>query len=245
MGISHLISIVGAGPGDPELLTIKAHKRLKEADVILFDALMGEEMLQLTKPDSVKIFVGKLYNDKQNQEERQNTIYNLFLYWTGLNKKIVRLKTGDPMIFGRGAEEIRFCKEHKFNYEVIPGITAGIASSSLFEIPLTERGKNSMVLFHTGHRENGKFTDFESIKNVLKTGSPVVIYMGLNKLPDLAAALTKEGFEDSIFIQILSKISQANQKGFETTLGSVSEFLQQNCPETPSIIIFGKNAVRI
>ncbi|NQU53340.1 MAG: uroporphyrinogen-III C-methyltransferase [Bacteroidetes bacterium] len=245
MGISHLISIVGAGPGDPDLLTVKAHKRLIEADVILYDALMGGEILELAKPEAIKLYVGKIYNDWQNQEERQNSIYSLFLHWAGQNKKVVRLKTGDSMIFGRGAEEIRFCKENSLNYEVIPGITAGIASSSLFEIPLTERGKNSMVLFHAGHRENGKFTDLELITNVLKTGSPVVIYMGLNKLSDMAKALSRAGIENTIPIQVLSKISQSDEKGYETTIGGVAEFLQQNSPETPSIIIIGKHVVRI
>jgi uroporphyrin-III C-methyltransferase len=242
MGISHLISIVGAGPGDPELLTVKAHKRLIEADVILYDALMGGEILELAKSDAIKIYVGKLYKDFQNQEARQNSIYSLFLHWAGENKKVLRLKTGDPMIFGRGAEEIRFCKENKLNYEVIPGITAGIASSSLFEIPLTERGKSSMVLFHTGHRENGKFTDLKSIVNVLKSGSPVVIYMGLNKLSDMAKVLSDEGIDKTIPIQILSKISQSDEKAYETTIEDVGEFLQENSPETPSIIIIGKYA---
>jgi uroporphyrin-III C-methyltransferase len=245
MGISHLISIVGAGPGDPELLTVKAHKRLVEADVILYDALMGGEILELAKADAIKIYVGKLYKDFQNQEARQNSIYSLFLHWAGENKKVLRLKTGDPMIFGRGAEEIRFCKENKLNYEVIPGITAGIASSSLFEIPLTERGKNSMVLFHTGHREKGRFTDLKSIVNVLKSGSPVVIYMGLNKLLDMAKALSGEGIDNTIPIQILSKISQSDEKAYETTIEDVGAFLQEKSPETPSIIIIGKYAVGI
>lgn len=245
MDISHLISIVGAGPGDPELLTVKAHKRLIEADVVLYDALMGGQILKLAKPDAIKIYVGKLYKDWQNQKDRQNLIHSLFLHWAGQKKKIVRLKTGDPMIFGRGAEEIRFCKENHLNYETIPGITAGIASSSLFEIPLTERGKNSMVLFHTGHRENGRFLDLISIIDVLKSGSPVVIYMGLNKLGDMAEALFGEGVENSIPIQILSKISQSDEKGYETTIGGVAEFLQQNSPQTPSIIIIGKHVLSI
>lgn len=242
MGLSHLISIVGAGPGDPELLTVKAHKRITDADVVLYDALMGKEMLSLAKPDAALIYVGKLYKDGQDQTERQNEIHSQFLKFSKENKKVVRLKAGDPMIFGRGAEEIRFCKTKQLNYEVIPGITAGIAASCHFNIPLTERGKNSAVLFYTGHRENGSFSDLHSVVQLLKESSPVVIYMGLNNLPDLATALLKEQVDPTISVQICSQISKANQKSYSTSLREISSFLKNENPETPSIIIIGKHA---
>lgn len=245
MGLSHLISIVGAGPGDPDLLTLKALKRLEKADVILYDALMDEEILKLVKSDSEKIYVGKLFKDGQNQTERQNEIHKQFLFFAKQEKRIVRLKTGDPMLFGRGAEEIRFCKLNKLNYEVIPGISAGIAGASLLEIPLTERDKNGMTLFYTGHRKNGSFSDINSVVTVLKTGSPVLVYMGLNNLPELANALLNKNVSATISIQILSKVSQANQKSYETNLGDVSNFLKLNKPETPSIIVIGEHAKRI
>lgn len=245
MGISHLISIVGAGPGDPELLTIKALNRLKNADVILYDALTGSEILELAKSDSKKIYVGKLHKDGQNQEERQNEIHKKFLKFSTENKMVVRLKAGDPMIFGRGAEEVRFCKENNLNYEVIPGITAGIAGSAAFDIPLTERGKSSMVLFCAGHRENDCFSNIDSMVQILNSGSPAVIYMGLNILADLACALMKKSVESSTPVQILSKISQSNQKEYSTTIGGVTSFLQQKNPETPATIIIGKYASQI
>jgi uroporphyrin-III C-methyltransferase len=245
MGLSHLISIVGAGPGSPDLLTVIAQKRVTEADVILYDALIGDEILKLAKNDAEKIYVGKLYKDGQNQEERQNEIHSQFLKFSKQNKKVVRLKAGDPMIFGRGAEEVRFCKNNKLNYEVIPGITAGIAASSLMNIPLTERDKNAMVLFYTGQRKNGGFSDLDSIAKVLQSGSPVIIYMGLNNLADLAAALLKEKIEAQMPVQILSRVSQTNQKNYTTNLGEVSFFLKNNSPETPCIIIIGENAASI
>ena len=99
MDVPHLISIVGAGPGDPDLLTIKALQRIQDADVILYDALLGEEILALAKTGSIKKFVGKRVHDGQDQTNRQNAINNEFLYWAGESKKVVRLKTGDPMIF--------------------------------------------------------------------------------------------------------------------------------------------------
>ena len=240
MDLSHLISIVGAGPGDPELLIVKALNRLKKADVILYDALSGDEMLNFCRPESEKIYVGKLYKDGQNQEERQNEIHSAFLKYAKENKWVVRLKAGDPMIFGRGAEEIRFCKENRLNYEVIPGITSGIAAASIFEIPLTEREKNGMTLFYTGHRVDGSFTDLNTVVNVLKSGSPVVIYMGLNNLIEFSKSILDFDVDQIMPVQILSKISQSGQKKYSTILGEVESFLAIEKPETPAITIMGK-----
>jgi uroporphyrin-III C-methyltransferase len=245
MGFSHLISIVGAGPGDPGLLTVKALDRLKKADVVLHDALIGEEILKLVNPKAFKNYVGKLNNDGQNQVARQNEIHSLLLKFTKQNKKIVRLKTGDPMIFGRGAEEIRFCRENNLNFEVIPGLTAGIAGSSLFSIPLTERGKNNMLLFYACRKVNDVFPELESLVQIIETGSPVVLYMGLIHLPELANKLIQNDVSLDVSVQILSKISQPGQKAYATTIGQVQEFLQHYTPETPSLIIIGKNAREI
>lgn len=242
MGVPHLISIVGAGPGDPELLTVKALNRLQNADVVLYDALMGEDVLDLANPSAVKKYVGKIYNDGQNQRERQEVIHNEILQLALQGKKVVRLKAGDPMVFARGAEEIRFCRTNNLNFEVIPGITAGLAASSLFNIPVTERGKNNMALFYTATREAGELDDLEPVAQVIQTGSPVVVYMGVNNLPDLAERLAAKGVDKSTPVLILSNISQAEQKSWLTTVGDVSEFLKENKPATPSIIIIGKHA---
>lgn len=245
MGISHLISIVGAGPGDPELLTVKALNRLKNADVVLYDALTGNEILDLANPGATKIYVGKLCKDGQDQVTRQNEIHAYFLAFATQNKKVVRLKSGDPMIFGRGAEEVRFCKENNINYEVIPGVTAGVAASSLFEIPLTERGKSSMVLFCAGYRSNDCLANIDTVIQILHSGSPIVIYMGLNIMEKMAAALIEKCVDKSTPVQILSKISLSNQKKYTTTLGEVSNFIQTENPGSPATIIIGKHAEKI
>lgn len=243
MDLQHLISLVGAGPGDPELLTVKALKRIEEADVILYDALMSDEVLQYARPGATMLYVGKLYRDGQDQTQRQEEIHAKFLEYAKQSKRVVRLKAGDPMIFGRGAEEIRFCKDSALRYEVIPGITAGIAGAGLFDVPITERGKNSMVLFYTGHRVDGSFSDLESIVEVLKTGSPVVIYMGVNNLPDLSAALIEKEIDVTSPVQILSQISQVGQQGYTTSLADAERFLKEEKPQTPAIIIVGKNTI--
>jgi len=245
MGLPHLISIVGAGPGDPELLTVKALNRLQNADVILHDALIGEEMLKQAKPEAVKIYVGKLNNDGQNQLERQDGIHQLFLHWATKNKKVVRLKTGDPMIFGRGAEEIRFCKTNNLNFEVIPGVTAAVAGSSLFSVPLTERGKNNMLLFYTCRKENNCFPQLEPMVSVLQSGSPVVLYMGLHHLSELSGKLLENGISEEMPVQILCKISQPEQSSYSTTLEKVEAFLAEKRPGTPSLVIIGEHAEKI
>lgn len=245
MGLSHLISIVGAGPGDPELLTVKALKRIQEADVILYDALVGKELLDVAPQGTIKKYFGKLHNDGQNPQKRQASIHNQFLYWAERNKKIVRLKSGDAMIYSRGTEEIRFCREHDLNFEVIPGITAGISGAALFHVPLTERGKNNMLLFYTGRKNENGFPEMDSMIKIIEAGSPVIVYMGLKNLVELSERLMDSGVKHSTPVQILSKISQNGQKGYATTLSQAKDFIENYKPETPSTILIGRNLENI
>jgi len=243
--MNSLISIVGAGPGDPELLTLKALKRIQEADCILHDALISEEILNLAHPDAERIYVGKIYQDGQDQTDRQEWINQLIIELSANGKKVVRLKSGDPMIFGRGAEEIRFCIENKLNYEVIPGVTSALAAASLYGIPLTERSKNSMVLFGTGHNCDGDFCDLNSFVSVLNSGSPIVVFMGLNKLVRLSERLMDKTVSPEIRIQILSKVSHPDSVAFESTLGSVARLLETEKPPMPALVIIGANVERL
>jgi len=240
-----LISIVGAGPGDPELLTVKALKRIQEADIILHDALVSDEILNLAKPDVQRIYVGKIYQDGQNQTGRQEWINQLIIDLSKKELKVVRLKSGDPMIFGRGAEEIRFCIENKLNYEVIPGVTSALGAASLYGIPLTERGKNSMVLFGTGHYCEGDFCDLDTFVSVLKSGSPIILFMGLNKLVQLAQRLIDQSISLETGVQILSKVSQPDATSVEGTLGNISQVIENKKPPMPALVIIGKNVVRL
>ncbi len=241
MGSAYMISIVGACAGDPELLTVKAMNRLKNAEVIIYDALIGEEILDLAPPDALKLYFGKVHDDGQDPQKRQDEIHRQLLYWAGQNKQIVRLKSGDPMVYSRGGEEITFCRRHQLNFEVVPGITAAMAGASLFNTPLTRRGKNSMVLFYTGRKNNCSYPQIDSVIQVIKTGSPVVVYMGLCHLVDLAECLIDRGVNKTVQISIMSKISQKGQKKYQTTLGGVAEFMVHNKPDTPSIIMIGSD----
>ncbi|MGV8090457.1 MAG: uroporphyrinogen-III C-methyltransferase [Mangrovibacterium sp.] len=242
MTIPHLISIVGAGPGDPELLTVKALRRIEQADIILYDALHGEEILELARPGSLKIYSGKHYQDGQYQAERQMIINNKLKQYAMEGKQIVRLKAGDPFIFGRGAEELEFCLSENLNVEVIPGITAGLAAATWFHVPLTLRGMNSMALFYTGHKRNGGFDDIQVVVSVLNTNAPVMVYMGLKNLSALSAELLKNGVPGNIPVQIVCRVGHSDQQIYSTSLSDIDTFLQNFEPPMPAVIIIGTHA---
>lgn len=207
--------------------------------------MVSDEILNLAKPDVQRIYVGKIYQDGQNQTGRQEWINQLIIDLSEKGQKIVRLKSGDPMIFGRGAEEIRFCIENKLNYEVIPGITSALAAASLYGIPLTERGKNSMVLFGTGHYSEGEFLDLDTFVSVLKSGSPIILFMGLNKLIQLATRLLEQYISGDTSVQILSKVSQPDSTSVEGTLGTIAQVFENKKPNMPALVIIGKNVVKL
>lgn len=211
----------------------------------MHDALISDEILNLAKPEARRIYVGKIYQDGQDQTERQEWINQLIIELAGKEQKIVRLKSGDPMIFGRGAEEIRFCIENNLNYEVIPGVTSALGAASLYGIPLTERGKNSMVLFGTGHYCDGDFCDLETFVSVLKSGSPIIFFMGLNKLVKLSERLMDRSVSPEVKVQILSKVSQPGTVAFESTLGKVARLLEIEKPPMPALVIIGRNVERL
>ena len=236
---NHLISIVGAGPGDPELLTVRALRRMEQADVILYDALSGTDILELAGQQTQKIYAGKHYQDGQLQTERQDDIHRQLKQFADKGKRVVRLKAGDPFIFGRGAEELAFCFQEKLNVEVIPGITAGLAAATCFHIPVTLRSINSMALFYTGHKRNSGFEDIEVVASVLKTNAPVMVYMGLKNLVFLANELMAHGLMVSVPLQIISRVGHSDQQLFTSTLGDIEVYLTRVDPPMPAVIIIG------
>lgn len=242
---SHLISIVGAGPGDPELLTVRALRRLQEADVILYDALHGTEILEVANPDAARIYAGKHYQDGQHQTERQDKIHRQLKQFAHEGKKVVRLKAGDPFIFGRGAEELAFCLSENLNVEIVPGITAGLAAATCFHIPVTLRNVNSMALFYTGHKRNGGFDNMDEVASVIKANAPVMVYMGLKNLILLAQELINRGIHASVPMQIISRVGHPDQQLFSSTLGAIETYLTQVDPPMPSVIIIGTHTHQV
>lgn len=239
------ISIVGAGPGDPELLTVKAVKRIQNADIILHDNLISEEILNLASAKAQKIYVGRKFGDIQDAMTRQDTIHDLFLQYTKEGKKIVRLKSGDSFIFGRVAEEIRFLTEQNIAFEVIPGITAGMAAANSQHIPLTERNKTNSVLFCTGHTATYDFEQLDALANMLKTGTTLIMYMGYKNLKEVIATFKRITPDETLYISAISKVSQADETIFTGTLEEMEGKLELETVPMPVVFIVGKYAFPI
>ena len=235
-----MVSLIGAGPGDPELLTVKAYKRLQAADVVLYDGLFGEDILSLLPKSCEKVYVGKRARDNQDQTNRQERINQLIKTNVIAGKKVVRLKTGDPLIFGRGIEEIRFLIKEEISYEIIPGITAGIAAANLMQIPITERSVNSSVLFCTGSTVNDDWERLESIAELMKEGSPLVIYMGLYNLDKIIARLIEHGVSNQTRVCLVSKVSQEGQSMIEGTFETIMQKVKEVDVPMPVVILMGE-----
>jgi uroporphyrin-III C-methyltransferase len=239
------VFLVGAGPGDPDLLTIKAYKCLQKAEFVLYDELFGDDILGLLPSGCEKMYAGKRHNDMQSQSERQERIHRIMKEQHGLGKSVVRLKTGDPLIFGRGIEEARFLNANGIPYELIPGITAGMAAASAFSIPLTERQKNAAVLFCTGHTLKEGSAHFADIAVFISKGNPVVIYMGLKKLPEIIGVLIENGIPANTPICAVSQVSGAGQDIVEGCFADISAKLEQHPLALPTVVIMGMYAATV
>jgi uroporphyrin-III C-methyltransferase len=239
------ISIVGAGPGDPELLTVKALKRIQDADIILHDNLISSAILDLASANAQKIYVGRKFGDSQGAMERQDIIHDFFLKYSKEGKKIVRLKSGDSFIFGRVAEEIRFLNENKIKFEVIPGITAGMAAANSQHIPLTERNKSGSVLFCTGHTANYDFEQLEALANMLKTGTTLIMYMGYKNLKEVISTFKRITSNETLYISAVSKVSQVEETLFSGTLEEMEQKMELETIPMPVVFIVGKYAFPI
>src|SRR5574341_48323 len=173
------VYIVGAGPGDPKLITLKAVETIKKADVVLYDRLISKGILSMIPNRAEKIYVGR---DVGDDYKHQNTTNDLMVKFAKKKKNVVRLKGGDPFIFGRGGEEAEFLRANKIKFELIPGITSGIGSAEYSGIPLTHRDYASSVVFVTGHEDAKKSIESVKWKKLAKSVDTIVIMMGLSRL---------------------------------------------------------------
>lgn len=236
------VSIVGAGPGDPELLTVRALHRIQNAEVILYDNLVPSTILDLSSTAAIKIYVGRKYADAKDQMERQQHINELMCKYAQQGKNVVRLKSGDPFIFGRAIEEIRYLIEHNIPFELVPGITAGIAAANLQHIPLTERNRSNSVLFCTGHTANYDFEQLEALANMLKTGTTLIMYMGLKNLKQVIEKLKEITQNEKLYISAISKVSHPDQNIVTGTLTEIEQKIEQQQLLMPVVFIVGKYA---
>ena len=228
------VYIVGAGPGDPELLTFKALRLMQQADIVYYDALVSPQVLDLCRRDADKVFVGK---KRSNHAVAQLGINELLVNSAKEGRRVVRLKGGDPFIFGRGGEEIESLRAHNVPYQVVPGITAANAAASYAGIPLTHRDHSQSVRFVTGFLKAG--APNSNFKSFLNTDETVVFYMGLHSLPRLTEGLIDAGRSSNTPIAIVSNASMPNQQVLTGTLETIVELQEQNQLPTPALLIMG------
>ena len=228
------VYIVGAGPGDPELLTFKALRLMQQADIVFYDALVSPQVLDLCRRDADKVYVGK---KRSNHTVAQLGINELLVNEAKKGRRVVRLKGGDPFIFGRGGEEIESLRAHHIPYQVVPGITAANAAASYAGIPLTHRDHSQSVRFVTGFLKAGAPNN--NFNSFLNTDETVVFYMGLHSLERLTDGLIEAGRSSETPIAIVSNASMPNQQVLTGTLATITELQQQNQLPTPALLIMG------
>ncbi|MCX8080021.1 MAG: uroporphyrinogen-III C-methyltransferase [Bacteroidia bacterium] len=225
--------IVGAGPGDPELITFKALRILKNADVVFYDALIDPQLLDFTKTDCIKIFTGKRKNRHAFTQEQ---IHELILHYSQKYGTLVRLKGGDPFVFGRGFEEIQFASDNGIETEYVPGISSAIAVPGIFGIPLTARGISNNFTVITATSGKGELTS--NIRKAIQASGTLVILMGLNKIHDILKIYELLNKHDTP-VAVLQNGTFKNQKMIYGTVSTIRKKIHELVPEWPSIIITG------
>ncbi len=231
------VSIVGAGPGDPGLLTLHALRALQAADVVLYDRLVSSEVVALCRREAQLIEVGK---SAGGHSVNQAHIHALMHDHARAGRRVVRLKGGDPFIFGRGGEEIEFLRQHGIAYEVIPGITAALACAAYAGIPLTHRDHASSLRIVTAHCGTAVDTvDWRGPENGRET---LAIYMGVNSLPRIQAELLRHGRPEATPIAFVENGSRPEQRVIQGTLGNVVELAATHDLKSPALMIVGSVA---
>jgi uroporphyrin-III C-methyltransferase len=233
--------LVGAGPGDPGLLTLLAAKAIEEADVIVYDALVNDDILAMAKPDVELRFAGKR-GGKPSPKQRDISLTLVELAKTG--KRVLRLKGGDPFVFGRGGEEALTLVEHGIAFRIVPGISAGIGGLAYAGIPVTHRDINHNVTFLTGHDASGVVPDAVDWESIAK-GSPVIVmYMAMKHWDNICDRLMRHGRSGSTPVAFVCNATSKDQIVLETTLATSVTDLTSAGLEPPAIVVVG-DAVKL
>jgi uroporphyrin-III C-methyltransferase len=229
--------LTGAGPGDPGLLTLLAVKALREADVVVYDALVDERCLRLAKPGVTLEYAGKR-GGKPSPKQRDISLRLVELARAG--KRVLRLKGGDPFVFGRGGEEALTLVNHGIGFRIVPGITAGIGGLAYAGIPVTHRQITHVVTFLTGHDSSGLVPDRIDWPSIAK-GSPVIVmYMAMKHIGEIARNLMQAGRAASEPVAFVCNAATGEQAVLETTLGSAVEDVAAAGIEPPAIVVVGE-----
>jgi uroporphyrin-III C-methyltransferase len=231
------VYLVGAGPGDPGLLTMKAYQLLSQAQIVIYDALVSPEILALITPNAEKINVGKRMG---RHSLLQPDTSQLLIQKAQQAEIVVRLKGGDPFIFGRGGEEMADLVAAGITVEVIPGVTAGIAAPAYANIPLTHRDYSSSVVFVTGHESAGKYRPAINWTAIAQAAETIVIYMGVHNLPYIVTKLIQAGLSPTVPIALIRWGTTTQQSELIGTIGTIEQQVQTANFTAPAIIVVGQ-----
>tara|TARA_Y100000768_G_C23953735_1_gene671635 strand:- start:237 stop:1640 length:1404 start_codon:yes stop_codon:yes gene_type:complete len=228
------VYLVGAGPGDPDLLTFKALRLMQQADIALYDRLVHPSIVDLIRRDATKIYVGK---ERDNHVVRQEEINQLLVKYAKEGKKVLRLKGGDPFIFGRGGEEIETLADEQVAFQVVPGITSASGCSAYSGIPLTHRDYAQSCIFVTGHLKEGKLDlDWEKL---IQPNQTIVFYMGLVSIDIICSELIKNGMNCKTPCALVQQGTTKTQKEFISNLEDMPGLVKSKKPKAPTIFIIG------
>jgi uroporphyrin-III C-methyltransferase len=229
------VALVGSGPGDAELLTIRAMRFIQQAEIAIYDRLVSEEILALLPENCERFYVGK---EQAKHCVPQDKINEILVEQAKSGKKVLRLKGGDPFIFGRGGEEAEFMLERGVSCHICPGITAASGCTTYAGIPLTHRGVAQGCTFITGHiQNNGQLNlPWSSLSSPTQT---VVFYMGINTLPKIAEQLVAHGRDANTPAALIRKGTQPEQKTYRGTIGNLAELVEKHNITPPTLIVIG------
>jgi len=228
------VTLLGAGPGDPDLLTLKGVKALQAADVVLYDALTNEALLEHAPQQAIKVYVGKRSGEHSHS---QDAINKLMIDYALNYGHVVRLKGGDPFVFGRGYEELDFAASYNIPVTVIPGISSSIGVPGLQQIPVTHRGLSESFWVITGTTTNGKISD--DIYQAARANATVVILMGLKKLSQIVEIFKAAG-KSQLPAAVVQNGSAENEKLVISTVQNIVAKVNEEKIEAPALLIFGE-----
>ena len=228
------LTVVGAGPGDVDLITLKAIKVLKNADVVLYDALVNEELLEYSNPNAELIFVGKRRGCYRYQQEQIN---ELIVARAKTKGHVVRLKGGDPFIFGRGAEEMEYAASYGIETAMVPGISSSLAVPAYQNIPLTKRGSAESFWVITGTTKDHKLSN--DVALAAKSNATVVILMGMGKLPEIIQLFQEEN-KNNLPVAIIQNGTRTNEKIVIGTVDTILDVVKESALSNPAIIVLGE-----